>query len=230
MSKSIYAAQENSDGQYEGTLQVNVTSSVGLLPIQGATVTITDTDNPENFVTTLTTDDSGQTERIDLPAPSLAYSLEPSEPRPYSEYTIEVVAPGFEPVRIVGSEILPDEESIQNVSMNPLEVAEGGQEEDINIPDHTLYGEYPPKIPEAEIKTDPETGEIILSRVVIPEFIVVHDGVPDDSSAPNYYVRYKDYIKNVVSSEIYATWPENTIYANILVIQSFTLNRVYTEW
>lgn len=230
MSKSIYAAQENSDGQYEGTLQVNVTSSVGLLPIQGATVTITDTDNPENFVTTLTTDDSGQTERIDLPAPSLAYSLEPSEPRPYSEYTIEVVAPSFEPVRIVGSEILPDEESIQNVSMNPLEVAEGGQEEDINIPDHTLYGEYPPKIPEAEIKTDPETGEIILSRVVIPEFIVVHDGVPDDSSAPNYYVRYKDYIKNVVSSEIYATWPENTIYANILVIQSFTLNRVYTEW
>lgn len=230
MSKSIYAAQENSNGQYEGTLQVNVTSSVGLLPIQGATVTITDTDNPENFVTTLTTDDSGQTERIDLPAPSLAYSLEPSEPRPYSEYTIEVVAPGFEPVRIVGSEILPDEESIQNVSMNPLEVAEGGQEEDINIPDHTLYGEYPPKIPEAEIKTDPETGEIILSRVVIPEFIVVHDGVPDDSSAPNYYVRYKDYIKNVVSSEIYATWPENTIYANILVIQSFTLNRVYTEW
>ena len=58
----------------------------------------------------------------------------------------------------------------------------------------------------------------------------MHDGVPDDSTAPNYYVRYTDYIKNVVSSEIYATWPESTIYANTLVIMSFTLNRVYTEW
>ncbi|MBQ7840393.1 MAG: peptidoglycan-binding protein, partial [Lachnospiraceae bacterium] len=51
-----------------------------------------------------------------------------------------------------------------------------------------------------------------------------------DSNAPNYYVRYKDYIKNVASSEIYATWSESTSYANILAIQSFTLNRVYTEW
>lgn len=75
-----------------------------------------------------------------------------------------------------------------------------------------------------------ETGEIVLSRVVIPEYVVVHDGVPTDSSAPNYYVRYTDYIKNVASSEIYATWPESTIYANILAIMSFTLNRVYTEW
>ena len=87
-----------------------------------------------------------------------------------------------------------------------------------------------PKIPEDEIKPMDESGEIVLSRVVIPEYVIVHDGVPQDSSAPNYYVRYTDYIKNVVSSEIYATWPENTIYANTLVIMSFTLNRVYTEW
>lgn len=63
-----------------------------------------------------------------------------------------------------------------------------------------------------------------------PSYTVVHDGVPDDTAAANYYVRYRDYIKNVVSSEIYATWNENAIYANTLVIMSFTLNRVYTEW
>ena len=115
--------------------------------------------------------------------------------------------------------------------MNPLEVEPPGEtEEDIVIPDHTLYGEYPPKIPEDEIKPMDESGEIVLSRVVIPEYVIVHDGLPQDSSAPNYYVRYTDYIKNVVSSEIYATWPENTIYANTLAIMSFTLNRVYTEW
>ena len=48
-------------------------------------------------------------------------------------------------------------------------------------------------------------------------------------TAPNYWVRYKDYIKNVASCEIYSTWPETTLYANILAIQSFTLNRVYHE-
>lgn len=227
MSNSIYAAQQSS---FTGTLQVSVTSSVGMIPIKDATVTVSDSDTPETVLEQLTTNESGQTETVTLPAPDLSYSLEPQQPRPYTDYNITVTAPGYEPVHIVGSEILPGELSLQNVSMNPLQVADGQQEEDINIPDHTLYGEYPPKIPEDEIKIDPETGEIVLSRVVIPEYIVVHDGLPNDASAPNYYIRYKDYIKNVASSEIYATWPESSIYANILAIQSFTLNRVYTEW
>lgn len=199
-------------------------------PVVGATVTISDSDSPEQILETLTTDESGQTTSVLLPAPNLAYSQSPSNPRPYTDYMIEVQADGYDPVRINGAEILPDESSILPVSMTPTAVSDTPEEQDIFIPDHTLYGEYPAKIPEAEIKTEAETGEIVLSRVVIPEYIIVHDGLPDDSSAPNYYVRYKDYIKNVASSEIYATWPESTIYANILVIQSFTLNRVYTEW
>ena len=64
----------------------------------------------------------------------------------------------------------------------------------------------------------------------MPEYIVVHDGSPRDTTAQNYYVKYRDYIKNVASSEIYATWPEASIRANVLAIMSFTLNRVYTEW
>ena len=63
--------------------------------------------------------------------------------------------------------------------MEPTE--EMQQTEDIVIPDHTLYGEYPPKIPEEEIKPMAETGEIVLSKVVIPEYVVVHDGPPTDS-------------------------------------------------
>ena len=217
---------------YSGNLTINVTSTQGLIPIQNATITISYTRDPDSVVTTLTTNDSGQTDTISLPAPSINYSTEPSEVQPYSEYNISVTASGYEPVFISGTEILPDVTAIQPVSMTPLELEgpDAPAEEDIIIPDHTLYGEYPPKIPEDEIKPMNESGEIVLSRVVIPEFIVVHDGVPQDSSAPNYYVRYTDYIKNVVSSEIYATWPENTIYANTLVIMSFTLNRVYTEW
>ena len=98
------------------------------------------------------------------------------------------------------------------------------------IPAHTLFGNYPEKIPEDEIKPIDASGEIVLSRVVIPETIVVHDGTPDNTSAQNYFVRYRDYIKNVACSEIYATWPKDTIRANVLAIMSFTLNRVYTEW
>ena len=75
-----------------------------------------------------------------------------------------------------------------------------------------------------------QTGEIVLSRVVVPEYVIVHDGAPTDYTATDYYIRYRDYIKNVASSEIYATWPDAAIRANILAIMSFTMNRVYTEW
>lgn len=225
---SMTQAPEETSG-YEGGLRFSVTSSVGMLPIQDATITITVTGEPDTVIQELRTDESGRTPVVELPTPPLSYSLTPDSPvRPYAEYTIYVTAPGYEPAEIDGTEVLPDVTALQPVELIPA--AENTGEEVIVIPDHTLYGEYPPKIPEAEVKPMDETGEIVLSRVVIPEYIVVHDGRPSDTSAPNYYVRYKDYIKNVASCEIYATWPEATIYANVLVIMSFTLNRVYTEW
>lgn len=95
---------------------------------------------------------------------------------------------------------------------------------------HTLFGNYPPKIAESEIKPMTESGEIVLSRVVIPEYVIVHDGAPSDSSAVIIGCCYRDYIKNVASSEIYATWTDAAIRANVLAIMSFVLNRVYTEW
>lgn len=214
----------------KGKLQINVTSSVNSCPIGEAEISISYTGVPENILERLTTDSSGQTEVIDLDAPPEEWSLNPeNERQPYSEYTFDISAPGFEPVSIAGAEILANVKAIQNVRMRPSD-ASREEEEVFVIPAHTLYGEYPPKIAEDEIKPVNESGEIVLSRVVIPEYIVVHDGSPRDSTAKNYYVKYKDYIKNVASSEIYATWPSNTIRANVLAIMSFTLNRVYTEW
>lgn len=217
------------DNSSVGKLQINVTSSLGLIPIQDATVTISYTGIPDTTIEKLSTNSSGQTEVVELPAPPIEYSLTPVEQQPYSEYNIQVEAPGYEPVMVSGTEILPDVTALQPIQLTPRETTEE-QNDVIVIPDHTLYGEYPPKIPEDEIKPMDESGEIVLSRVVIPEYIVVHDGTPSDSTASNYYVKYRDYIKNVVSSEIYATWSESAIYANTLVIMSFTLNRVYTEW
>ncbi|MEY8355983.1 peptidoglycan-binding protein [Lachnospiraceae bacterium 54-53] len=212
-----------------GSLQVDVVSSENNFPIRDAEITISYKGDPESTLEQLITNISGQTEDISLPAPPVDLSLAPGLIQPYSEYTLMVRAQGFEPVAISGTEILADTLAIQPVRMTPVRDAVS-PDVPVVIPDHTLYGEYPPKIAEAEVKPTAETGEIVLSRVVVPQTIIVHDGVPTDPTAPNYYVPYGDYIKNVASSEIYATWPRSSIIANVLAIMSFTLNRVYTEW
>ena len=212
-----------------GQLQIHVTTERGFFPIKDASIRLSYTGNPTEIIEELSTDISGQTAAVELPAPPLEYSMEPSEFQPYSEYTIQVNASGYRPINISGISVLPDKTSIQNVRMETATV-ENPLERNIVITANTLYGNFPPKIPEDEIKPMTERGEIVLSRVVIPEYVIVHDGPPSDSSANDYYVRYRDYIKNVASSEIYATWPDAALRANILAIMSFTLNRVYTEW
>ncbi len=222
--------QRNKDQAVDrGRLQINVTSEITAYPIENATISISYTGVPNSILEQLQTNQVGQTEVVELDTPPLEYSLDQTiEEQPYSEYTLQVNAPGFEPISIAGAEILADVTALQDVRLHPL--VEDAEPEVYVIPAHTLYGEYPPKIPEDEIKPIDESGEIVLSRVVIPEYVIVHDGSPRDSTATNYYVKYKDYIKNVASSEIYATWTENAIRANVLAIMSFTLNRVYTEY
>ena len=213
----------------KGKLKISVTSEITAYPVEDALISISYTGVPENTLEEVRTDRSGMTESVELSTPPLEYSLDPENViQPYSEYTLNISAPGFEPVSIAGTELLPEVTALQNIRLRP--VVPETQEQVFVIPAHTLYGEYPPKIAEDEIKPMNESGEIVLSRVVIPEYIVVHDGSPRDSTAQNYYVKYKDYIKNVASSEIYATWSKDAIRANVLAIMSFTLNRVYTEW
>lgn len=217
-------------GEDVGKLTVNVTSDTDNKPIEGATVRITSSGQPDQTIEQATTNEEGQIPDIELDAPPIDYSMEPGANKPYAEYTVYVSAPGYETLEVSGAEIFSGELAIQNAALLPLSPTNPTGTELFVIPDHTLWGDYPPKIAEDEIKPVDESGEIVLSRVVIPEYVVVHDGPPSDRSAQNYYVKYKDYIKNVASSEIYSTWPESTIQANILAIQSFTLNRVFTEW
>lgn len=212
-----------------GTLRIHLTNESNGTPVQGAKISISYTGNPSQTIEEVSADDSGNSEELTLNAPPLEYSMEPSEEQPYAEYTIRVQAPGYRDITVSAINVLPGETAIQNVRME-AEDAPGDRIDMVVIAAHTLYAEYPPKIPEDEIKPMNESGEIVLSRVVIPEYIVVHDGAPGDTTASDYYIRYRDYIKNVASSEIYATWPDAAIRANVLAIMSFTLNRVYTEW
>lgn len=227
MSHDLYAATDMPDS---GFFQANITSRRTSRPIAGAKIQIRNINDANDIIEETETNSAGKSDLITLPAPPLEYSMMPGTERPYSTYSIQITAPNFEPVEISGAEILSGQTALQNTTLIPKPNTPEANEELFVIPPHTLYEKYPPKIPEEEIKTVEETGEIVLSRVVIPEYIIVHDGPPSDSRAKNYYVKYKDYIKNVASSEIYATWPEETLIANILAIQSITLNRVYTEW
>ena len=210
-------------------LKVSVFTADGTRPAENALVKISYTGESGQTIEEVWTDSSGQTPVLDVKTPPLEYSMEPSEQQPYAEYTIQVTARGYHPVNVSGINVFADETAIQEVELEPTgEIEE--EQENIVIPANTLFGDYPPKIAEAEVKPVAETGEIVLNRVVIPEYVIVHDGAPTDSTAKNYYVRYRDYIKNVASSEVYSTWPDATLRANILAIMSFTLNRVYTEW
>lgn len=212
----------------KGKMRINVYDRQQGTPLANAIVSISYTGNPETVINEVMTDSEGAVNLDELLTPPIEYSMEPGEKQPFSEYTIDVTANGYDEANISGIDVFSGETSIQDVYMN--ENSYQDTENNIVIPVNTLYGNYPEKIPESEIKPVQQSGEIVLSRVVIPETIVVHDGVPTDSTAQNYYVRYKDYIKNVASSEIYSTWPRQTLEANILAIMSFTLNRVYTEW
>lgn len=225
LDKNRRMQQENVD---RGRYQVSVVDQLSNRPVENARVKISYTGDPDSVIEELVTNSSGRTPVIELKTPPLEYSMEPVEQQPYAEYTVQIDAEEFESEEVAGSEVLPQVLSSQPVMLAARSVSEEYQR--IVIPPHTLFYEYPPKIEEAEIKPVNETGEIVLSKVVVPEYVIVHDGPVGDTSAENYYVRYKDYIKNVASSEIYATWPEDTIRANVLAIMSFTLNRVYTEW
>jgi peptidoglycan hydrolase-like protein with peptidoglycan-binding domain len=224
--KNLRFLQE--DAVDKGTLKIHVNGKSMGNPIEAARIKIGYSGDPSSLEEVMT-DVSGNSETLTLNAPPLEYSMEPGETQPYSEYTITVSAPGYRTINISGIDVMSGQLSIQNVELE-AEDAPGNVDANIVIPDNTLWGNFPSKIPEEEVKDIAGSGEIVLSRVVIPEYVVVHAGGPNDSTATDYYVKYKDYIKNVASSEIYATWPDATIRANVLAIMSFTLNRVYTEW
>ena len=224
----------------DGFLTISVINASTNRPISNATINIYGMNDQQEItgivLQNLITDESGQVRNLTLSAPNIEYSLEPSNVKPYSEYIIEAIADGFETVLINGTQILPVVEALQNIPMGSSSTRKKKSKTRQNgivydIPDHTLWGDYPPKIPESSLKPlSAPTGFVVLDEPVVPEFIVVHDGLPEDTSAQNYWVPFRDYIKNVASSEIYSTWPDQTIYANVIAIISFTLNRVFTEW
>ena len=216
----------------KGRLKIQCFVGDTYVPVEGSNITLVSTSGQinDNKEVNLVTNSSGESQVIELNAPPLEYSQNPDQPTPYSLYDLRIDKEGFQTLVINGVQIFPGQTSIQQCQLIKSN-NRNSRADVINIGPNTLNGNYPSKIPEEIDKPlPPPTSGVVLPKPVVPEFITVHTGSPSNNSAPNYTVLYKDYIKNVASCEIYSTWPESTIRANVYAIISFTLNRIYTEW
>lgn len=205
----------------KGYLIVNVYVDNIALPTSKASVRIVG----DGIDVTKITNNDGQTEKIELDTISKDYSLEnQKEIKPYKTYDLIVSKEGLCPKKVTNVEIFDNITSTQDVFLSSND--DTCKEEDENVEDIALWKKYPPYLLEEESYIAPYA----LQLVVVPEYIIVHDGIPTNNAAPNYTVNFSNYIKNVACSEIYSTWPKETIKANVIAIISFALNRIYTEW
>ena len=204
-----------------GYLIVSVYFNDVATPVEGAKVNI----KGEGANIDLLTDESGKTNKIKLNTPVLQASLVPQyEVKPYATYELTVEKTGYKPVIITGVEVFPTETSLQSVYMHQ---EDGTGPEYINLPEHELW--EPSAGKDQYMHQTDDNLERVLPRVIIPEYVIVHDGAPT-ANATRHVVSFRDYIKNVTSSEIFSTWPVESIKANVHAIVSFTLNRYFTEW
>ena len=206
-----------------GYLVIQARTANDAIPLSGAQISIMDEQG--EIVRELTTDESGETEVVSLETVDRALSLEPDYTgTPYTAYNILARASGFDTLFISGVPIFEGETAIQPVMLIPMERRQ-------RSPVVTEIAIGPPAVAmdEERVQEGPEPEPRILRQVVIPNPITVHLGSPS-SSASNVQVPFIDYVKIVASREIYPTWPDAALRANIYAIITFALNRVFTEW
>lgn len=212
------------------------------LPINNGSVTVTDQSGATVFYEFLNAASGGLSRTVTLETPPKSFSLDSNEdtPLPYSVYNVAVRAEGWYRMQIIGVQMFEDETTQLPIELIPLpEGITSPDDEDmiiIRIPEHILRtngsssGTLPTEqaLPQGNFQNAVPAVNI-GKGVFIPESITVHLGAPNEA-APNVTVSFIDYIKNVASSEIYPTWPKESLIANITAQISLTLNRIYTEW
>lgn len=185
--------------------------------------------SPQNYDYSLVTGSDGRSEIIRIEAPDMQYSfVQGGVEIPYSLVDVYVEADGFVPVLVRGLQVFPSIQSELPLALEPnVSALPVGDVRVYNVPANAVVSS-PERTPEFPNSSDIQVD--VLPEIVIPSNIVVHLGRPDDSSAANVTVPFTEYIKNVASSEIFPTWDEEAIRANIYAQISLALNRVYTEW
>ena len=209
-----------------GYLQIQARTAGEAIPLDGVQIRVLDDEG--NTLYRLITDESGETQPIALQTVDRSFSQNPYYlGTPYANYSVTVDAEGFRPASVTEIPIFDGETATLPVALYPLQeqqtrqVAEDTQNLTVGPPAVAMPGDRNQEGTSADAR--------VLRQVVIPNPITVHLGTPD-SSAANVQVSFSDYVKNVASSEIYPTWPDSALRANIYAIMTFALNRVYTEW
>ncbi len=211
-----------------GTIVVFTYTGREALPVTESLVTIRPSDPSDTRVWNLRVDEMGRTPPLTVDAPPKELSLdENNQQQPYSLYDIFINAEQFASQAVRHVEVFAGEVSLQEIEMIPfVSGAYTAQPAFVSdIPQHSLFQ---PECVNCGAK-ERQAAPFVIQQVVVPAQIAVHLGAPD-ANAENLYVSFPDYIKNVCSSEIYPTWPESAILANIHAQVSFALNRIYTEW
>ena len=207
-----------------GILRIQAFAARQSSPVEGVTVTITG----DGFTVTRRTDAEGSAGDVTLTTPDCALSLDENNntTRPYAVCDLTAFKEGWRTVRIQGVQVFPGQVTLAQPEMIPeTEESRDIPVEPIVIPAHALFAGGGGSGPEPTTNCDPK----VLSRVIIPKNITVHLGRPA-ASAQNVTVSFRRYIANVASSEVYPTWPEQALRANIHCQISLALNRIYTEW
>lgn len=213
-----------------GFIRVRSYTASNSLPIANVKITLTRQDIVDvQSNITFSTGPEGLSEVVRVNCPPRVYSLDENNTTvlPYAIYDLFAQLDGFFDIFVAGVQIFALETALEELALVPTNDPESniGDNEFI-IPGHHLFGGGSASAP-APIASCPVPR--ILTEVIIPSMITIHLGRPT-SNAQNVTVSFRDYIKNVASSEIYPTWPEQSLRANIHAQISLALNRVFTEW
>ena len=209
-----------------GILRIQCYAARQSAPMAGVSITVTG----EGFATDRVTGTDGTAADLELEAPASSYSLDETNTtvRPYAVCALVAEKPGYQTVRIEGIQIFSGQTTLAPIEMVPANARIAEPAEPVVIPPHPLFAGEGGSGPSPAL-AGPAAAPRVLTAVVIPKTITVHLGAPT-SSARNVTVSFRDYIANVASSEVYPTWPEQALRANIHCQISLALNRIYTEW
>ena len=207
-----------------GTLRIQTFASRFSAPVSGVVVTVTGDGLRVQRITGA--DGTAPDLSISAPACSRSFDQSGSSGCPYAVCSITAAKEGYRTVRIQGVQIFPGQVTLAQPEMIPLtEAGRDIPDPPVVIPPHALYAGTGGSGAAPAAPCDSR----VLDRVIIPKNITVHLGKPA-ASAQNVTVSFRRYIANVASSEVYPTWPEQALRANIHCQISLALNRIYTEW
>lgn len=209
-----------------GILRIQAFAARKSAPVEGVRIAITG----DGFAAVRHTDARGNAEDVTIQTPACRLSLEEQNTtqRPYAVCSLTASKPGYRTVRIQGVQIFPGQVTLAQPEMIPeTEAGRDVPDVPVVIPEHPLFAGQGGS--GARPVVECPAAPLVLDRVVIPKTITVHLGKPS-ASARNVTVSFRDYIANVASSEVYPTWPEQALRANIHCQISLALNRIYTEW